>query len=46
MDKVLLAGGLTRDPEMRARASGEHVRQATCLVWLPSPALAPGGVDL
>ena len=27
MNKVLLAGRLTRDPEMRALASGKHVTQ-------------------
>lgn len=29
MNKVLLAGRLTRDPEMRALASGKHVTQFT-----------------
>jgi len=29
VNKVLLAGRLTRDPEMRALASGKHVTQFT-----------------
>ena len=32
MNKVLLAGRLTRDPEMRALASGKHVTQFRCPV--------------
>jgi Single-strand binding protein family len=32
VNKVLLAGRLTRDPEMRALASGKHVTQFTSLV--------------
>jgi single-stranded DNA-binding protein len=30
VNKVLLAGRLTRDPEMRALASGKHVTHVTC----------------
>src|SRR5215203_5105926 len=30
VNKVLLAGRLTRDPEMRALASRKHVTQFTC----------------
>ena len=33
MNKVLLAGRLTRDPEMRALASGKHVTQFSVLVF-------------
>ena len=32
MNKVLLAGRLTRDPEMRALASGKHVTHVACPV--------------
>jgi hypothetical protein len=32
VNKVLLAGRLTRDPEMRALASGKHVTQFSCPV--------------
>ena len=32
VNKVLLTGRLTRDPEMRALASGKHVTQFTCPV--------------
>jgi hypothetical protein len=35
VNKVLLAGRLTRDPEMRALASGKHVTHVTCLVSQP-----------
>jgi single-stranded DNA-binding protein len=36
VNKVLLAGRLTRDPEMRALASGKHVTQVPCSVHQPA----------